>query len=240
MHLAKAKGWKPQLLDCRNSGDTAGDKGRVVGYASIAFSAQAQPAKAASSAESVTADEQKLLLELARKTVKQVASRGALPDVDSSKLSSRLKEPKGCFVTLTKRGALRGCIGHIFPKEPLYKAVIENAQSAAINDYRFPPVTADEVDKLALEVSVLTEPKPLSFTSPEDLLAKLQPHKDGVVLQIGMQRATYLPQVWEQISDKVSFLNSLSQKAGCPANAWRSPGVSVLIYHAQAFHETRK
>ena len=134
-------------------------------------------------------------------------------------------------MTLTKRGDLRGCIGNILPQGPLYQAVIENARNAARRDPRFPPVTPPEVDQLEIEISVLTEPLPLFFSSPEDLLRKLHPGVDGVVLQIGNRSATYLPQVWEQIPDKVDFLNNLAEKAGCESSAWREPGVSVFIYH---------
>jgi AMMECR1 domain-containing protein len=84
---------------------------------------------------------------------------------------------------------------------------------------------------------VLTEPQPLKFNSPEDLLNKLQPGEDGVVLQIGPNRATFLPQVWEQLPDKVQFLNDLAQKAGCAPGDWRGKNVSVSIYHVEAFEE---
>ena len=112
-----------------------------------------------------------------------------------------------------------------------------NAENAAIRDPRFSPVQTDELSQLEIEISVLTEPQPLAFSSPDNLLTQLQPHKDGVVLRLGNRGATYLPQVWEQLPDKVEFLNSLSQKAGCEASAWRKPGTEVLIYHAEAFKE---
>jgi AmmeMemoRadiSam system protein A len=107
-----------------------------------------------------------------------------------------------------------------------------------MRDPRFSPVQPDELDKIEIEISVLTVPQPLNFSSPEDLLDKLQPHKDGVVLQIGNRGATYLPQVWEQIPDKVTFLNSLAQKAGCAPNDWRKPGTKVSIYHVEPFNES--
>jgi len=94
-----------------------------------------------------------------------------------------------------------------------------------------------ELGEITLEISVLTEPQPLVFSSPEDLLNKLQPHRDGVVLLIGDRRATYLPQVWEQLPDKTAFLNSLAQKAGCGPSDWRLPGTKVQIYHVESFHE---
>jgi AmmeMemoRadiSam system protein A len=151
-----------------------------------------------------------------------------------------LSETKACFVTLTENGELRGCIGHISPQESLCQAVVDNARNAAIRDPRFLPVQPGEADKIKIEISVLTEPKPLQFSSPEDLLAKLQPGKDGVVLKIGGRGATFLPQVWEQLPDKVEFLNRLSEKAGCATGDWRKPGTSVLIYHVEAFKESEK
>jgi AmmeMemoRadiSam system protein A len=230
MHLARQKGWKPKLLDYRNSGDTAGNKDGVVGYAAIAFY---EPAP-----QSFSTEERKYLLSLARQSLKEAATNNRLPDVKSDGLAAKFAETKGCFVTLTKGGQLRGCIGHIIPQQPLFKAIIENAQSAALRDTRFAPVQPSELDQIEVEVSVLTVPQPLAFSSPEDLLGKLQPHKDGVVLQIGHAGATYLPQVWEQIPDKVDFMNSLSQKAGLPPDTWRKGGAAVFIYHVESFKES--
>jgi AmmeMemoRadiSam system protein A len=189
-------------------------------------------------AETYTAEERRFLLELARKTVREVVATGRLPAVDTAPLAPKFTTKKGCFVTLTERGALRGCIGHIVAQEPLIQAVVDNARNAALRDSRFSPVTTDEVAQLEIEISVLTEPLPLFFSSPKDLLQKLQPGKDGVVLQIGGRGATYLPQVWEQIPDKVEFLNSLAEKAGCEAADWRGSGVSVSIYHVESFKES--
>ena len=254
MHLAKLKGWTPQLLDYRNSGDTSGDKGRgVVGYAAIVFTGPASKAKQVASAAAApaatatepkaaaqfTAEERKFLLDLARQTLKSVTAGGGLPKPKADIIPARLKESKGCFVTLTENGQLRGCIGNILPAGPLCEAVMENAQSAALRDFRFAPVTPGEVDKIHIEVSVLTEPQPLEFKSPEDLFAKLRPHKDGVVLKIGFRSATFLPQVWEQLPDKVQFLSHLAQKAGCEPGAWRGKDVSVSVYHVEAFAESK-
>jgi hypothetical protein len=230
MYLAKQKGWKATLLDYRNSGDTAGNKEAVVGYSAIAFYS---PQK-----QSFTPPERKVLLDLARRTLREVVNTGKLPDVATDAFPARFTEKKGCFVTLTERGQLRGCIGHILPQESLYKAIMDNAQSAALHDYRFTPVQPNELGKIEIEISVLTVPEPLAFSSPDDLLNKLQPHQDGVVLQIGNRGATYLPQVWEQIPDKVHFMNSLAEKADCAPNAWRGPDTKVLIYHVEAFKES--
>ena len=250
MHLAKTYGWKTKLLDHRNSGDTAGGKDRVVGYAAIAFYATESskplpaappPSAAAPPAQEqplFTREERKLLLDLARRSVTEVVTKGRLPAVDASSYPKKFLEPKGCFVTLTKNGQLRGCIGHILPQMPLYQAVMDNSLSSATRDTRFQPVQPDELKAIEVEISVLTVPQPLPFSSQEDLLNKLQPLKDGVVLQVAGSGATYLPQVWEQIPDKVMFLSTLSQKAGCPPNAWRGPGTVVHIYHVEHFKES--
>ncbi len=231
MHLAKIKGWKAQLLDARNSGDVSGSRESVVGYAAVAFF---EPGT-----ETYDATERKSLLELARRTLSKAAAdpAGPGPVLDAGSFSSKLAQPKGCFVTLTKGGVLRGCIGNILPKDALYQAVMENARNAALRDPRFDPVRPEEVSQIKIEISVLTVPEPLAFTSPDDLLAKLQPHRDGVLLRIGSRAATFLPQVWEQIPGKVEFLDHLSQKAGCNPSAWRGKDTSVSIYHVECFQE---
>ena len=230
MQLARERGWKPRLLDCRNSGDTSGEKNRVVGYAAIAFYAPRT--------DTFTTADRRFLLDLARKTVRESVETGRHPQIPPDGLAAKFTDHKGCFVTLTERGELRGCIGYIVAQGPLYKAVIENARNAALEDPRFPPVSPAEVDRLEIEVSVLTAPQPLFFASPEDLLRKLRPHQDGVVLRIGGRGATYLPQVWDQLPDKADFLDHLAEKAGCAPDAWRQPGVSVFIYHVEAFKES--
>jgi AmmeMemoRadiSam system protein A len=227
MNVAKELGWKARLLDCRNSGDTSGDKSRVVGYAAIAFYAPF--------GQSLGADERRSLLRIARESLHDSVSKGRIPE--SAPPERGLAAPKGCFVTLTKHGALRGCIGNLTAQGPLYLAVAQNARSAALDDPRFLPVSAGEVDTLRIEVSVLSEPQQLSFSSPDDLLRKLQPGVDGVILRIGNRVATYLPQVWEQMPDKEAFLNSLAEKAGCAASDWRTPGTTVFLYQVESFKE---
>jgi len=229
MSLARRNGWKAQLLDARNSGDVTGDKDRVVGYAAIAFF---EPTR-----ETYGAPDRKFLLDLARQTLAQVSTNGPLPEISAKDVPPELAVEKACFVTLTEKGKLRGCIGHLLPQEPLYRAVEDNAQNAALRDPRFPPVQPGETEDIKIEISVLTEPQPLPFNSPGELLDRLKAHEDGVVLQIGSHSATYLPQVWDQIPDKAEFLNQLSEKAGCEPSAWRGRGTSVFIYHVEAFNE---
>jgi AmmeMemoRadiSam system protein A len=232
LSLARSKGWKATLLDCRNSGDTAGRKESVVGYAAIAFYSP--------SLQAFSREEREQLLRLARRSLTDVVTNDKLPEVKTNAFPQKFAEVKGCFVTLTEQGRLRGCIGHIQPQEPLYKAVMDNTLNAANRDPRFKPVRPDELDQVEIEISVLTVPEPLAFSSPEDLLAKLQPHRDGVVLQMDGRSATYLPQVWEEIPDKTRFLNTLAQKAGVAAGDWRTPGTQVFIYRVESFKESEK
>jgi AmmeMemoRadiSam system protein B/AmmeMemoRadiSam system protein A len=241
MHLARENGWRAKLLDYRNSGDTSGDKSGVVGYAAIVFF---EPEEGEASEEPAAAqlgpEQGKILLDLAAKTVTEVVEHGTQPAVDVSEMPEGLTQRRACFVTLTKQGELRGCIGSIFPREALCRAVIGRARSAATEDPRFPPVKPKELDDLEIEVSVLTIPKRLEFESPEDLLAKLRPGTDGVVFRIGPRQSTYLPQVWEELSDPQEFMGRLSQKAGLSADAWRSPEAMVLTYQVQAFEQSHE
>jgi AmmeMemoRadiSam system protein A len=187
-----------------------------------------------------TASDRKVMLELARHILRCVVSHsGQMPEVyvKDYDYAPRLTEKRACFVTLTKEGELRGCVGHIHAREPLCQAVASSARNAALADPRFPPLAPDEVELVKIEISVLTEPQPLSFTSPEDLLSKLHPPEDGVLLWIGRHMATFLPQVWERVPDTVEFLNHLAQKAGCAPSAWRDKGSAVSIYHVESFEE---
>ena len=227
MHVAKDRGWRPRLLDSRNSGDTAGDKSRVVGYAAVAFYAPFGQHLAPAGRQS--------LLAIARGALRGAVGAGGRTDAPGP--VPGLEEPRGCFVTLTEHGELRGCIGNLVARGPLYSQVAENARSAALDDPRFSAVTAGEEAALKIEISVLTEPQQLFFSSPDDLLQKLQPGVDGVILKIGDRMATYLPQVWEQMPDKTAFLDSLAEKAGCGASDWRKPGTAVFLYEVESFKE---
>jgi hypothetical protein len=244
MHLARRFGWRGKLLDYRNSGDTAGQKRSVVGYAAIAFCGALTPAPTQTApwdpppqAGRYDADQRRYLLELARRTLRSVVADGNLPAVDANTVPPPLREPRGCFVTLTKSGRLRGCIGHIQPRLPLVLAVMDCARSAALRDKRFDPVGPEELGDIDIEVSVLTVPQPLDFESPVELLARLRPHVDGVVLRVGSRQATYLPQVWDQMSNKLRFMGALSRKAKLPAAAWQRPDARVWTYQAEAFQE---
>ncbi|MBN2506741.1 MAG: AmmeMemoRadiSam system protein A [Verrucomicrobia bacterium] len=185
----------------------------------------------------LSAAEKQVLLRLARQTLEEVTRRGTLPEVPAGDLSPTLAAPAACFVTLTQFGRLRGCIGHIHPQEPLCQAVIDNTRNAALRDSRFPPVQPHETAELIIEISILTEPQPLAFVSPEELLRKLRPRTDGVVLHLGGRSATFLPQVWEHVPDTADFLDRLALKAGGQPPDWRSPQARIATYQVESFRE---
>jgi len=151
----------------------------------------------------------------------------------------RLKVKSGTFVTLNKKGSLRGCIGNLIPSETIIESVKRNAINAAFHDYRFDPLTPKELDDVEIEVSILTEPEPLKYEDPADLISKLKPGEDGVIIRCGASRATFLPKVWEQLSEPQDFLNHLCLKAGLAADAWLTSKLEVLIYQVQYFEEKK-
>jgi AmmeMemoRadiSam system protein A len=134
-------------------------------------------------------------------------------------------------------GNLRGCIGHIIPQESLIEGIKVNAINAAFRDPRFPSLTKEEWKKVEIEVSILTDPKPLSYSDANDLLKKLRPGIDGVIIKKGYHQATFLPQVWEQLPSKEKFLNHLCFKAGLDRDGWRKGDLEVSTYQVQAFEE---
>jgi AmmeMemoRadiSam system protein A len=142
------------------------------------------------------------------------------------------------FVTLTLGGRLRGCIGSLEAYRPLATDVVQNAQAAAFRDPRFPPLTAVEFKRLAIEVSVLSVPEPLVVTTETDLLTRLRPDHDGVIFAVPGRRATFLPQVWQELPDPVDFIAQLKRKAGLAADYW-SDDVRLWRYHVTAFAEAR-
>jgi AmmeMemoRadiSam system protein A len=132
----------------------------------------------------------------------------------------KYSEKGACFVTLTQNGELRGCIGSLEARQELYKDVIENALNASFNDYRFTPLKKEELDKIKIEISILTKPKKLDYQDENDLLKKLSPDM-GIILTKHMRSATFLPQVWDQLPDKIEFLKHLSTKAGLKKDDWK-------------------
>ncbi len=205
--LARRRRLSAELLDLRNSGDTAGDKTRVVGYAALAFYESSLPQP----------DERgEILLAAARGAIGE--RFGAAPLA----LPSRpwLREPGASFVTLTLGGDLRGCIGSLEAHRPLLEDVQGNAVAAAFRDPRFAPLGNQEFARVRVEVSELSRAEPLEFESESHALSLLRPHVDGLILEYGRQRGTFLPQVWENLPQPEQFLAQLKRKAGLPADFW--------------------
>lgn len=179
------------------------------------------------------------LVRLARKTLADRLGAPLAEQEDATEIlkDDALNRKRGVFVTLHKKGQLRGCIGFLDAREPVVEAVRLNALNAAFHDPRFSPLKPSELAEIDIEVSVLTEPEVLEYADAQDLLKKLRPGVDGVIIRQGFASATFLPQVWEQLPDREEFLCQLCLKAGLPAYAWRNAGLEVLIYQVQYFEE---
>ncbi len=187
--------------------------------------------------EPLNAEERAYLLTLARETIAEATGRKATA-ASHPPAPPRLNAPGATFVTLhTRDGELRGCIGSLMAHRPLVEDVRENALAAAFRDPRFPQMKAAELPNIVIEVSVLTAPQPLDYDGADDLIRKLRPHIDGVIIERGWNRATFLPQVWEQLPAPEEFLTHLCYKAGLPGNAWRWPDLEVSIYQVEEFAE---
>jgi AmmeMemoRadiSam system protein A len=150
--------------------------------------------------------------------------------------AAELRAQRAAFVTLQEFGQLRGCIGHLEARQPLVKDVAENAFAAAFRDPRFPPVTARELERLHIEISVLTPATPLIFGSEQELVALIEPGRDGLILEEGLARGTFLPSVWESLPNPVDFLRQLKRKAGLPENYW-SDRLRISRYRTESFGE---
>lgn len=181
------------------------------------------------------------LLALARQTIAENIGRN-LPQAEKSMVENGLKDPalqqeRGTFVTLTKEGNLRGCIGNITPVSSIADGVRQNAVQAAFSDPRFPPLQAEEFDEIEIEVSILTEPRQLDYQDGNELPRKLRPEVDGVIIRSGMASSTFLPQVWEKLPDPEDFLNNLCLKAGLDPGYWKTGKPEVQTYQVQSFTE---
>jgi len=201
LSFSKQKNLSLKLLAACNSGDTAGGRDRVVGYSSFGLYQGGE----------VPLDEAgKMLLRLARGAIEHQLLGKPKGQLDFP----WLRQAGATFVTLTKDDALRGCIGSLQPARALGEDVAQNALAAALRDPRFPPMSAAEWPQCRVEVSLLSSPKPLRFADEADLLSQIVAGEDGLILEADGKRATFLPQVWEDIGDKRLFLAHLLKKAG--------------------------
>lgn len=245
LHYAKAHGMKVETLDVRNSGDTAGNKDRVVGYGSWAFyegenKPRPRPLKITvrrpdtkqdtkgTSAKDFEAQTKQLLrdhgdrlIDIAIASIRRGYDKDAPKQVTLENIPPALRENGACFVTLkTAENQLRGCIGSPVAHQPLVVDVATNAQKAAFKDPRFKQVTAEEFETLRLSISVLSPQAPMTIADEADLLNQLRPGVDGLVIMDGNRRALFLPSVWEQLPDPKTFLGHLKRKAGMTEDHW--------------------
>lgn len=244
IRLARQSDMKAQILVSGSSGDTAGDKDRVVGYSSVAFWKYHLPG---GENNAIPDEYGSHLPGLARRILENyLHERAERPEETVRELSSTdetletwLDSNGASFVTLTKGGQLRGCIGSLVAHRPLGEDICANALAAALRDPRFPAVTAEELPELHIEVSVLTKPEPLDRRPDEsnaEFLSRLRPGIDGVILRCGFNQATFLPQVWEELPDVNDFIAHLMQKAGLRAADF-GPDIELETYQVQAWNE---
>ncbi|MBW1649849.1 MAG: AmmeMemoRadiSam system protein B [Deltaproteobacteria bacterium] len=230
IEIAKKNNWDPILLHYSNSGDTVGDQNQVVGYAAIAFYQNTE--------EQLDKNQKQLLLKLARQTIaKKFGQEEQDLQEKPTPKNSLLNKIGGTFVTLYINNSLRSCIGNIVSDLPIIEGIKNNAINAAFKDPRFPPLTEKELDKIKIEISILTEPKPLTYLNAEDLISKLKKNIDGVILRKGIKSATFLPQVWEQLPEPKQFLSHLCVKAGLLSEAWITDKPDIFVYNAEHFQE---
>jgi AmmeMemoRadiSam system protein A len=234
--VAKRHGLQPRLLDLRNSGDTSGDRRRVVGYASIAFEAPAS-ASHEHDEESARNDERawgQAAFAIAHNAIARALDEPLIAESDHPLLD----EPSACFVSLHDReGELRGCIGRLEPEGPLRDELRSNARSAAFRDSRFAPLTVHEWPGLRIEVSLLGPMRPVPAGNEAEALAAVRPGVDGLVISWRGQRATLLPQVWQQLPAPSAFLAALKHKAGLRTDFW-APDVELLRFEVRHYEGT--
>jgi AmmeMemoRadiSam system protein A len=194
-------------------------------------------APASRSWQPLTAEERACLLQLARQALSAGVNGQPMPQLAFNEFTARLREEGTAFVTLTYEGELRGCVGALEPYQPLAIDVCQHAIDAALHDFRFEPVQPAELEKIEIEISVLTPLQPLAYEDSQDLLKQLRPGVDGVVLIDGPRRATFLPQVWDKINDARIFLSQLCLKMGAYPDLWERKKVEVYTYQVEEFHE---
>lgn len=187
--------------------------------------------------ELLTLEEKNILLRMAREAIECGVRGKELPPLDESTLPPRLCEEGASFVTLTIDGELRGCIGALEPYQSLAEDVREHTVAAALEDPRFPAVSERELDRIRIEVSRLTRPVKIEYHDTSELLSRLRPRMDGVILRDASRRSTFLPQVWEKIPDPVEFLNNLCYKMGADPFLWQRKHLDVFVYQVEEFHE---
>jgi AmmeMemoRadiSam system protein A len=183
----------------------------------------------------ISSESKQRLLRIAREAIESNLKNDPEPSLVLSSLPPELQAEGACFVTLTRSGELRGCIGSLEARQPLALDVQEHAIDAAFRDFRFQPLAPTELPGLHIEISVLSAPVPLPYQNAEELPGLLHPGVDGVVLTRGLRRATFLPQVWEKVDDPSTFLDMLCEKMGMEYDLWRRQKLDVFTYTVESF-----
>ncbi len=240
--LARRRRLGVTTLDLRNSGDTAGDRRRVVGYGAWLFTEPPATANAleddeeadARALEGVVSRHRQTMLELAKASIRHGLETGKALAIDAAAYRGPLAEQGASFVTLRHDGRLRGCIGSARAVRPLAEDIADNAFAAAFEDHRFPRLGQREAGELDISVSLLSQPRPIAFADERDLVRRLRPGSDGLIIAAGSRRALFLPQVWTTIPDARDFLTQLKRKAGIfedgtvtDLRAWRFAAAST-------------
>jgi AmmeMemoRadiSam system protein B/AmmeMemoRadiSam system protein A len=239
---ARARGLSLHAIDVRTSADTAGDPSRVVGYASLV--ATLDDATTAASTDATVfdlhatrfdRDQRRHLCELAHLAIAQRLGLPAPAPLGGCRADAWLREPAAAFVTLDLDGDLRGCIGTTEPHYALGDAIMRHAVAAAFHDPRFPPVTPDEFDRLDLSISVLSPRVAVPWLPRRDLERRLRVGVDGLLLESGSRRATFLPSVWEELSSPAAFVAALLRKAGIGRDEWPA-NLQISVYTTESWH----
>lgn len=223
--LAKKYALQPRLMDMANSGDVTGETDSVVGYASWIFNRE-PPKKVLSPLEKEVENLRYFakfngaeLMKISRTALKEAVNRRhSRPEREDYR--DILFNKGASFVTLHKNGELRGCIGSLLPRRAIALDVAENTYAAAMEDSRFPELTAEELPDIRLSISLLTGFEPIPFTSEQNLLEQIAAGTDGIVIRDGNRQGLFLPSVWKELPDKADFLNQLKLKAGLSPSYW--------------------
>ena len=221
VEFANKKDFSLIRINMRNSSYVSGDKSRVVGYGCWFLYEGTKN----SFLKEYYSD---FMLNLCKNSILEEFDEGILPKYHPAVFN----QLGACFVTLNRMGNLRGCIGSIIAHQPLINDLIHNAKNAAFKDPRFRPLAREEFDDLVMDISILSEPKPIKFEDEQDLLNQIVPYKDGIIIRDGRYQAVYLPSVWEQLPEKEMFLKSLKVKAGMSPNHF-SPNFQAFRFYTE-------
>lgn len=241
--LAAEKHLRPETLELANSGDTVGDRDSVVGYGAWSFAAEPEPAVPAGRLEAELENLRRFasfygrdLYQIARRALSEAAEHGRRFEPSRGDWPDKLFDKGAAFVTLTVKDSLRGCIGTVVPYQAVALDVAANAYEAAMEDSRFQPVKPEELPGIDIEISLLTDYEEIDFADEKELLTKIRPGIDGLIIRDGDRQGLFLPSVWEQLPGRQDFLNNLKLKAGMSPTYW-SDNIKVYRFRTLEIKE---